>query len=178
MDMDLINDFFQKTLPLSFGFEDDFVIESLRESVDELNSMQLDTSVQYKINKTIQTDKLDSQENFVNLSNQDQKPAESSLIPILKVSHSARSEASNDTSDDEPIVTADADLTVIVEEADESIHSSRSICSSRDDISSSIDFYEVGRYSINGVKLGNYTHTHIYGRYFTYFWSLKLNNSG
>ena len=44
MDMDLLAEFFQKTLPTSFGFEDDFVIESLRESVEEVYSLQLDTT--------------------------------------------------------------------------------------------------------------------------------------
>ena len=48
MDMDLLAEFFQKTLPSSFGFEDDFVIESLRESVEEVYSLQLDTTPQEK----------------------------------------------------------------------------------------------------------------------------------
>ena len=54
----------------------------------------------------------------------------------------------SDESDDEETTAADeADLTVIVEDADAdeniTIESNKSICSSRDDCSSSVDFYEV-----------------------------------
>ena len=52
-----------------------------------------------------------------------------------------------DESDEQQITCADeADLTEIVEEVDEkiTIESNRSICSSRDDCSSSVDFYEAG----------------------------------
>ena len=54
-------------------------------------------------------------------------------------------EEDSDDSGDEEITAADeADLTVIVEDVDENItiESNRSNCSSRDDCSSSVDFYE------------------------------------
>ena len=39
MDMELILEFFQTTLPNNFGFDDDFVIESLRESLIEMEEL-------------------------------------------------------------------------------------------------------------------------------------------
>jgi len=129
MDMDSIGEFFQKTLPSSFGYEDDFVIESLRESVDELNSIQMNTT---EIPKS-------SSQNLGDKSSQVQK-SQTDSVPIVKVKQTK--DVINDDSDDEPIITADADLTVIIEEPDESIVSSKSICSSRDDLSSSLDYYE------------------------------------
>ena len=136
MDMDSIGEFFQKTLPSSFGYEDDFVIESLRESVDELNSIQMNTT---EIPKS-------SSQNLGDKSSQVQK-SQTDSVPIVKVKQTK--DVINDDSDDEPIITADADLTVIIEEPDESIVSSKSICSSRDDLSSSLDYYEVINYDFN-----------------------------
>ena len=132
MDMDLIGEFFQKTLPSSFGFEDDFVIDSLRESLDELSYMQLDTTVDetYSSQKPQETKKTETKDT-----------KETTSIPIVKVSHSK--EDLVEESDDETLDIIDAEMTVIVEEQDESIISTRSICSSRDDLSSSFDFYEV-----------------------------------
>ena len=51
----------------------------------------------------------------------------------------------SESEDEDQVVTveAEAELSVIIEETDESIISSRSICSSRDDLSSCFDFYEV-----------------------------------
>ena len=72
MDMDLLAEFFQKTLPTSFGFEDDFVIESLRESVEEVYSLQLDTTPQEKAAIAQNKNKLESTNN--------------AKIPIVKVS--------------------------------------------------------------------------------------------
>merc|ERR1719150_1639356 len=50
----------------------------------------------------------------------------------------------SDESDEETTAADEADLTVIVEDVDENItiESNKSICSSRDDCSSSVDFYE------------------------------------
>merc|ERR1712079_526898 len=142
-DMDLIVEFFQKTLPSSFGFEDDFVIDSLRESVEELSSLQLDTRAHEKTSTSSQSKQSShSHSSHGDLTSSHQhEPAKlvSNSIPVVKVSHS-NTEVSD--SDDEPIVTADAELSVIIEDPDESIISSRSICSSRDDLSSSFDFYE------------------------------------
>ena len=148
MDMDLIVEFFQKTLPLSFGFEDDFVIDSLRESVDELSSLQLDTRAHEKTSTSSQSKQSShSHSSHSDLtSSHQQEPANS--IPVVKVSHS-NTEVSD--SDDEPIVTADAELSVIIEDPDESIISSRSFCSSRDDLSSSFDFYEVSSSRVDGM---------------------------
>ena len=152
MDMDLIVEFFQKTLPLSFGFEDDFVIDSLRESVDELSSLQLDTRAHEKTSISSQSKQSShSHSSHGDLtSSHQQEPATpvSNSIPVVKVSHS-NTEVSD--SDDEPIVTADAELSVIIEDPDESIISSRSFCSSRDDLSSSFDFYEVSRSRVDGM---------------------------
>ena len=143
MDMDLIVEFFQKTLPLSFGFEDDFVIDSLRESVDELSSLQLDTRAREKTSTSSQSKQSShSHSSHGDLTSSHQQEPVSNSIPVVKVSHS-NTEVSD--SDDEPIVTADAELSVIIEDPDESIISSRSFCSSRDDLSSSFDFYEVSR---------------------------------
>lgn len=142
MDMDLIVEFFQKTLPSSFGFEDDFVIDSLRESVEELSSLQLDTRAHEKTSSQSKQSSHSHSSHGDLTSSHQQEPAKhvSNSIPVVKVSHS-NTEVSD--SDDEPIVTADAELSVIIEDPDESIISSRSICSSRDDLSSSFDFYEV-----------------------------------
>ena len=152
MDMDLIVEFFQKTLPLSFGFEDDFVIDSLRESVDELSSLQLDTRAHEKTSISSQSKQSShSHSSHGDLtSSHQQEPATpvSNSIPVVKVSHS-NTEVSD--SDDEPIVTADAELSVIIEDPDESIISSRSFCSSRDDLSSSFDFYEVSSSRVDGM---------------------------
>ena len=152
MDMDLIVEFFQKTLPLSFGFEDDFVIDSLRESVDELSSLQLDTRAHEKSSISSQSKQSShSHSSHGDLtSSHQQEPATpvSNSIPVVKVSHS-NTEVSD--SDDEPIVTADAELSVIIEDPDESIISSRSFCSSRDDLSSSFDFYEVSSSRVDGM---------------------------
>ena len=142
MDMDLIVEFFQKTLPSSFGFEDDFVIESLRESVDELYSMQLETT-------TVTVEKRSASGQTVaprptSSQSQDQlRPPAPAPIPEVRVSSSVRP-PETDSDDEEQIVTAEAEaeLSVIIEETDESIISSRSICSSRDDLSSCFDFYE------------------------------------
>ena len=41
MDMDQINELLQKTLPSEFGFEDDIVMESLRDCLAELKSSKL-----------------------------------------------------------------------------------------------------------------------------------------
>ena len=109
----------------------DFVIESLRESVDELNSIQMDT---------VDIPKNSSQ------SLGDKSSQRSQIDSALHVKVSQTKDVINEDSDDEPIITADADLTVIVEEPDESIISSKSICSSRDDLSSSLDYYEVNMY--------------------------------
>ena len=152
MDMDLIVEFFQKTLPLSFGFEDDFVIDSLRESVDELSSLQLDTRAHEKTSISSQSKQSShSHSSHGDLtSSHQQEPVTpvSNSIPVVKVSHS-NTEVSD--SDDEPIVTADAELSVIIEDPDESIISSRSFCSSRDDLSSSFDFYEVSSSRVDGM---------------------------
>ena len=140
MDMDLLAEFFQKTLPTSFGFEDDFVIESLRESVEEVYSLQLDTTPQEKAAIAQNKNKVESTNN--------------AKIPIVKVSQIEEDKPmevdkameDSDESDEEETTAADeADLTVIVEEVDENItiESNKSICSSRDDCSSSVDFYEV-----------------------------------
>ena len=153
MDMDLIVEFFQKTLPLSFGFEDDFVIDSLRESVEELSSLQLDTRAHEKTSSISSQSKQSSHSHSSHgdlTSSHQQEPATpvSNSIPVVKVSHS-NTEVSD--SDDEPIVTADAELSVIIEDPDESIISSRSFCSSRDDLSSSFDFYEVSSSRVDGM---------------------------
>ena len=140
MDMDLLAEFFQKTLPTSFGFEDDFVIESLRESVEEVYSLQLDTTPQEKAAIAQNKNKVESTNN--------------AKIPIVKVSQMEEDKPmevdkpteDSDESDEEETTAADeADLTVIVEDVDENItiESNKSICSSRDDCSSSVDFYEV-----------------------------------
>ena len=140
MDMDLLAEFFQKTLPTSFGFEDDFVIESLRESVEEVYSLQLDTTPQEKAAIAQNKNKVESTNN--------------AKIPIVKVSQMEEDKPmevdkaleDSDESDEEETTAADeADLTVIVEDVDEkiTIESNKSICSSRDDCSSSVDFYEV-----------------------------------
>ena len=148
MDMDLIADFFQKKLPASFGFEDDYVIDCLRESLEELNSMQLDTNS--IINSSPSRANLDGS---VKQSHSSQTLRKSILnkehkapVPSVNIS---KNEDTSDTSDDEVDDKApdEADLTVIVEDHDESVHSiqsSRSVNSSRDDISNSYDFYEVG----------------------------------
>ena len=152
MDMDLISQFFQKTLPSSFGFEDDFVIESLRESVDELYSLQLETT-------TVTTEKrpssqppcpklasCQSQRLSASRSGEQGRPPASVSIPVVRVSPSEEDQLPESESEDEDqvvTVEAEAELSVIIEETDESIISSRSICSSRDDLSSCFDFYEV-----------------------------------
>ena len=133
MDMDLLSEFFQKTLPSSFGFEDDFVIESLRESVEEVYSLQLDTTPQEKAAIAQTQNKVE--------------PPNNAKVPIVKVSQMEEEKPIEDSDDsgDEEITAADeADLTVIVEDVDENItiESNRSICSSRDDCSGSVDFYE------------------------------------
>ena len=122
------------------------MIDSLRESVDELSSLQLDTRAHEKTSISSQS-KQSSHSHSCHgdlTSSHQQEPATpvSNSIPVVKVSHS-NTEVSD--SDDEPIVTADAELSVIIEDPDESIISSRSFCSSRDDLSSSFDFYEVSR---------------------------------
>ena len=154
IDMDLIGQFFQKTLPSSFGFEDDFVIESLRESVDELYSLQLETT-------TVTTEKRPSsqppcpklascqsqtQRLSASRSGEQGRPPASVSIPVVRVSPSEEDQLPESESEDEDqvvTVEAEAELSVIIEETDESIISSRSICSSRDDLSSCFDFYEV-----------------------------------
>ena len=104
------------------------MIESLRESVDELDSIQMDS---------VDIPRSSSQ----SLGDKSSQKSQIDSAPIVKVSQTK--DVINEDSDDEPIITADADLTVIVEELDESIISSKSICSSRDDLSSSLDYYEV-----------------------------------
>ena len=134
MDMDLIGEFFQKTLPTSFGFEDDFVIDSLRETVEELNSLQL--------NLTVLDSNHSSQRSQEHVQQTKDPPAQQASIPLVRVSHSSSREDLIEESDDETLDIVDAEMTVIVEEHDDSIISTRSLSSSRDDCSS-FDFYEV-----------------------------------
>ena len=116
MDMDLLAEFFQKTLPTSFGFEDDFVIESLRESVEEVYSLQLDTTPQEKAAIAQNKNKVESTNN--------------AKIPIVKVSQMEEDkpievdkamEDSDESEDEETTAADEADLTVIVEDVDENI---------------------------------------------------------
>ena len=143
MDMDLIVEFFQKTLPSSFGFEDDFVIESLRESVDELYSLQLETTTVTVEKRTASGQTLAPRPASSQSQNQLRPPAPAP-VPEVRVSSSPRPPETDSDEDEDQIVTAEAEaeLSVIIEETDESIVSSRSICSSRDDLSSCFDFYE------------------------------------
>ena len=143
MDMDLIVEFFQKTLPSSFGFEDDFVIESLRESVDELYSLQLETTT-VTVEKRSASGQPVAPRPASSQSEHQLRPPAPASVPEVRVSSSPRPPETDSDDDDEQIVTAEAEaeLSVIIEETDESIISSRSICSSRDDLSSCFDFYE------------------------------------
>ena len=143
MDMDLIVEFFQKTLPSSFGFEDDFVIESLRESVDELYSLQLETTTVTVEKRSASGQPVAPRPASSQSEHQLRSPAPAS-VPEVRVSSSPRPPETDSDDDEEQIVTeeAEAELSVIIEETDESIISSKSICSSRDDLSSCFDFYD------------------------------------
>ena len=143
MDMDLIVEFFQKTLPSSFGFEDDFVIESLRESVDELYSLQLETTT-VTVEKRSASGQPVAPRPASSQSEHQLRPPAPASVPEVRVSSSPRPPETDSDDDEEQIVTeeAEAELSVIIEETDESIISSKSICSSRDDLSSCFDFYD------------------------------------
>ena len=156
MDMDLLAEFFQKTLPTSFGFEDDFVIESLRESVEEVYSLQLDTTPQEKAAIAQNKNKVESNTHAkipvvkVSQLEEDKPMVVDKPIVVDKSMEVDKPMEDSDDSDDEETTAADeADLTVIVEDVDENItiESNKSICSSRDDCSSSVDFYEVSSLS-------------------------------